>query len=73
MSISKIFVLALSIPLCCLAACGGGETPEAKSPETPASPEAPATPEAPAPEEAAPEAPAEAPAETPAPAEGEAK
>jgi hypothetical protein len=52
--IRKTIALALSIPVCALAvACGGGEVPEAKSPETPATPESPATPEAPAPEEGA--------------------
>ena len=53
MAIRKIFVLALTVPLCALAvACGGGEMPEAQAPDT----ETAATPEAP-------EAPSDAPAE----------
>jgi hypothetical protein len=57
-------IRTLALALICVlgAACGGGEVPEAKSPETPATPEAPVEPEAPAPEEAT-EAPAES--ETP--------
>jgi hypothetical protein len=56
--IRKTLALALSIPVCALAvACGGGEVPEAKTPETPATPEAPVEPEAPSPEEATPDTP----------------
>ena len=76
MAIRKIFVLALTVPLCALAVtCGGGEMPEAQAPDTEtaatpeapetAAPEAPEAPEAPAAPETpeAPEAPSDAPAE----------